>query len=87
MKRKVANSLNIDGFSFLSILPIPATHKVKPQIWINQDCCLLNIYTQAAMCSQEKSHILVDWEYDKFMVLKITWKMLLKIPGKFPLCF
>ena len=68
---------------FSPFLPL----KVKPQVWINRGCYLLNIYIKAAMCSQEKSHILVGWEYDKFVVLKITWKMVLKIPGKFPLCF
>lgn len=28
----------------------------KPQLWISQSFCLLNIYTQAAMHAQEKSH-------------------------------
>lgn len=35
------------------------------------------------LCMLKKNHILLGkWEYDKFMVLKIAWKMVLRIPWK-----
>lgn len=48
----------------------------QTQLWVNQGSCLLTIYTQVLYMLKKNHMLLWDWEYEKFMILKIACKVL-----------